>query len=65
MISWDYPFIYNDSLFRLSLLVYVVDKYVNDPNTLILRSFLFLSSSLYRVKVRYWFTVNKRRWVGK
>jgi hypothetical protein len=30
MISWDYPFIYNDSLFRLSLLVYVADKYVND-----------------------------------
>ena len=30
MISWDCPFIYNDSLFRLSLLVYVADKYVND-----------------------------------
>ncbi len=30
MISWDYPFIYNDSLFRLSLLVYVADKHVND-----------------------------------
>ena len=30
MISWDYPFIYNDSWFRLSLLVYVADKYVND-----------------------------------
>ncbi len=30
MISWDYPFIYNDSLFRLSLLAYVADKYVND-----------------------------------
>ncbi len=30
MISWDYPFIYNDSLFRVSLLVYIADKYVND-----------------------------------
>ena len=30
MISWDFPFIYNDSLFRLFLLVYVVDKYAND-----------------------------------
>ena len=30
MISRDCPFIYNDSLFRLSLLVYVADKYVND-----------------------------------
>ena len=30
MISWDYPFIYIGSLFRLSLLVYVADKYVND-----------------------------------
>jgi len=30
MISWDYPFIINDSWFRLSLLVYVADKYVND-----------------------------------
>ena len=30
MISWDYPFIYNDSLFRVSLLVYVADEYVND-----------------------------------
>ena len=30
MISWDYPFIYNDSLFRLFLSVYVADKYVND-----------------------------------
>ena len=30
MISWDYPLIYIDSLFRLSLLVYVADKYVND-----------------------------------
>ena len=30
MISWDYPFIINDSLFRLSLLVFVADKYVND-----------------------------------
>ena len=30
MISWDYPFIYNDSLFQFSLLVYVADKYVND-----------------------------------
>ena len=30
MISWDYPFIYNDSLFRLSLLVYVADNYAND-----------------------------------
>ena len=30
MISWNFPFIYNDSLFRLSLLVYVADKYAND-----------------------------------
>ena len=30
MISWDFSFIYNDSLFRLSLLVYVADKYAND-----------------------------------
>ena len=30
MISWDYPLFYNDTLFRLSLLVYVADKYVND-----------------------------------
>jgi hypothetical protein len=30
MILWDYSFIYNDSLFQLSLLVYVADKYVND-----------------------------------
>jgi hypothetical protein len=30
MISWDCPFIYNDSVFRLSLLVYVADKYAND-----------------------------------
>jgi hypothetical protein len=30
MISWDCPFIYNDSLFRLFLLVYVTDKYAND-----------------------------------
>ncbi len=30
MISWDCPFIYNDSLFRLSLLVYVADKYAYD-----------------------------------
>ena len=30
MILWDYSFIYNDSLFRLFLLVYVADKYVND-----------------------------------
>jgi hypothetical protein len=30
MISWDCPFIYNDSLFRLSLSIYVVNKYAND-----------------------------------
>ena len=30
MISWDYPLFYNDTLLRLSLLVYVADKYVND-----------------------------------
>ena len=30
MISWDYSFIYIGSLFRLSLSVYVADKYVND-----------------------------------
>ena len=30
MISWDYPLFYNDTLFRLSLLVYVADKYAND-----------------------------------
>ncbi len=30
MISWDYPFIYNDSLFRFSLLVYAADNYAND-----------------------------------
>ncbi len=30
MISWVFPFIFNDPLFRLFLLVYVADKYVND-----------------------------------
>ncbi len=30
MISWVFPFIFNDSLFRLFLLVYVADKYAND-----------------------------------
>ena len=30
MISRDYPLFYNDTLLRLSLLVYVADKYVND-----------------------------------
>ena len=30
MISWDYSFICNDSLFRFFLLVYVADKYIND-----------------------------------
>ena len=41
MISWDYPFIYNDSLFRVFLLVYVADKYINDQIHLYLGSSSF------------------------
>ena len=49
MISWVFPFIFNDPLFRLFLLVYVADKYVNDQNRLYHgpSSFsLFLSAAL-------------------
>ena len=65
MISWDCPFIYNDSLFRLSLLVYVADKYANDQIHLYHGSSSFSLLLYTALKYVYWFIINERRGVGK
>ena len=63
MISWGCPFIYNDSLFRLFLLVYVVDKYANDQIHLYHDSSSFFLLLYTALKYATGLFINERRGV--